>query len=168
MPDGEFHHNIWKAGAIVAVPASIATVALIDWRMGLAMLGGYALGRWIDPDLDQVSITSSEGRMINEFKILGHVLAGYWTIYGAMFRRNHRSFITHFPVVSTFGRLVFQFWWVWFLYRRFNWTFDTGHAMAWCGLLMGLSIADGLHYVADTWFSDKENLAISNVKRKQK
>ena len=153
MPDGEFHHNVWKAGAVVAVPASIATVLLIDWRMGLGMLGGYALGRWIDPDLDQVSISSSEGRMMNDFKILGYLLVSYWTFYGAMFRCNHRSYITHFPFLSTAIRMAFAFWWVVFLYRWIGLSFNAGHLLGWFGVFFGLSIADTIHYIADSWYS---------------
>ena len=168
MPDGQFHHNMWKAGALVAVPAGIVSVVLVDWRFGLGLLGGYGLGRWIDPDLDQVSISSSEGRMMNDFKILGYVLVGYWTVYGAIFRRHHRSFLTHFPVVSTAIRLAYLCWWLFFVYRWLDWSFTVGHALSWFGILIGLSIADGLHYVADVLYSEKENLAISNIKSRIK
>jgi uncharacterized metal-binding protein len=118
--------------------------------MGIGMFVGYELGRWIDPDMDQIGITSSEGRVVNDFKILGYFIIGYTTIYGAIFRRYHRSFITHFPGVSTAIRLVYLFWW---LYFTIDILYDY-QIMVGIGVWAGLSIADLIHYVLDNFWKD--------------
>lgn len=114
------------------------------------MLFGYGLGAFFDPDLDQLTITSAEGRIVNDFKILGYIIVGYTTIYGAIFRRYHRSFITHFPGVSTAIRLVYLFWW---LYFAIDILYDY-EIMVGIGVWIGLSIADLIHFVLDNIWKD--------------
>jgi uncharacterized metal-binding protein len=125
-------------------------MASISIPGGIGWLVGYGLGRWIDPDLDQIGITAAEGRMVNEIPILGTLLVGYSSIYGAVFRRHHRSFITHFPVVSTAIRAVYFFWW---LYFAINVLYDY-QLLFLVGVFIGLSIADTIHYVLDMVFPD--------------
>jgi uncharacterized metal-binding protein len=168
MPDGIHHENVWKAGAIVAIPATLLAVVTVDYRFALGLLAGYGMGRYFTPDLDQVTVTTSEGRLMNDFKILGYVIVGYTTIYGAMFRRWHRSFITHFPVISTAIRLVFLFWWIIFFYRRGWLVFGIDDLYIGAGILFGMSMADSMHWLSDTWFSNSEDSGNSNVTIVQK
>lgn len=116
---------------------------------------GYSMARYVEPDLDLFGITSSEGRMIHDFKILGAFMVAYWVPYGYMFRAHHRSFLTHFPLVSTSIRMLYMappiFWflskfgiWEWWMVP---FTF---------GVWVGLSINDALHWSADTFVGEPE------------
>lgn len=156
MPDGLTHLKYYNQGWVATLPTSaIIAVAINPW-LGVGMLVGYGLGRWIDPDLDQVGITSSEGRIINELRIVGYVIVGYSTIYGAWFRRYHRSWITHFPFVSSAIRLIYFFWWLYFV---INVLYPWQESVI-IGTWVGLSMADTIHYVLDKFFPDtgKTNL----------
>lgn len=152
MPDGKTHHKIWKVG-ILGLPlysagATMLAVPLVhgDWLYFLAGLpAGYILGLFIDPDLDIVGMTQAEGRMLNTFPIIGNIMVGYWTVYGAFFRRHHRSWQTHGPMISTAIRYIYAFWWLVFLDRWWNiWaTFFV------IGMFFGTCYADILHWAAD-------------------
>lgn len=109
---------------------------------------GYLTGRYIDPDLDQMGTTGAEGRMVNEIPVIGHFLYGHWSTYGSIFRKHHRSIWTHFPVLSTLIRIVYQ------LYPLFVVIFLKDAFHMWMlyllfGILIGLSFADLLHYIED-------------------
>lgn len=155
MPDGKTHTKIWKAG-LVGVPVVTLGITLMAWpnihvQSGWVYLGagiptGYLFGLFVDPDLDIVGMSKSEGRMMNIFPIVGNIMVGYWTIYGAFFRRHHRSFWTHGPFVSTAIRYLFAFWWVAFLDNWWN-VFLT---LFFVGMYFGTVYADVLHWAADT------------------
>ena len=74
MPDGKTHFEYYTRGWVAILPTSIILSVGINPILGVSTMLGYALGRWIDPDLDQVSITSAEGRILNDFRILGYVV----------------------------------------------------------------------------------------------
>ena len=146
MPTGEIHHKAWKVGWLSIIPTGIIGAWYIHPVVGAGILVGYTLGRWCDPDWDQITITNSESRIVNDFKIVGYVLVGYTTIYGAVFRRLHRSFFTHFPFLSTGIRLVYLFWWLYFFIPvLYDWQIVFG-----ISVWIGLSAADTIH-----WFLDK-------------
>lgn len=151
MPDGKTHFEYYTRGWVAILPTSIILSVGINPILGVSTMLGYALGRWIDPDLDQVSITSAEGRILNDFRILGYIMVGYSTIYGAVFRKHHRSFITHFPFVSTAIRLLYFFWWVYFLRN----TWHPWYWMVILGVWIGLSVADTVHYLLDNLYKDE-------------
>src|SRR5690348_3635666 len=94
---------------------------------------------------------NSEGRMVNEFPIFGHFLFGISSAYGSIFRRNHRSFITHFPIFSTAIRLLFVFFvpYIILKYWGINLMSDS-ISMIRFGFWIGLSQADTIHYFLDT------------------
>lgn len=144
MPSGEVHHAIHKVGYVTGVPASLYLM-IYDAPAGLGYLAGYHIGRYVDPDWDIMGVSTSEANMIKDFKILGYALFGYASIYGAVFRTMHRSFITHFPYISTAIRLLFLLWWIPVLgidvgvwWQRFVF-----------GVWLGLSHADAHHTLAD-------------------
>lgn len=116
---------------------------------------GTGRGDGFDPDWDVMLANAGEGRMINELPILGHILFGISSMYGSMFRRFHRSFITHFPIVSTFIRLVFVGTPVFLLAE--SWQINligNGWHKFWLGFWAGLAEADFIHWYLDKNYGD--------------
>lgn len=114
-------------------------------------------------------MSASESRAVNELKILGYPLFGISSMYGAIFRRKHRSFLTHFPVISTLIRLLFVFgWWVPFLYWKGIIIYEPWQLEAFIYALWGLSQADLIHYLADMiWLEDGKKFIEKTKKRKR-
>lgn len=154
MPDGATHHKIWKIGLsglpLVDIGLTLAAAPLIfsyreHWVFSVGIPIGYLYGLFIDPDLDIVGMTQAEGRMMNTFPIIGNIMVGYWTVYGAFFRRHHRSWLTHGPFISTAIRYAFSFWWLFLLDR---WWY-VGATFFLVGMFFGTCYADILHWAAD-------------------
>lgn len=141
-------------GYVVEVPLTLS-LALVDWQFSLGNIVGYSCGRWIDPDWDIFGSNNAEGRMVNEIPLLGHFLYGISSTYGSIFRRKHRSFLTHFPGVSTIIRLVFVLLFPFILgdYLGINFIGNGWHKF-WVGFWAGLSQADGIHYYLDKRYKD--------------
>ena len=156
-PSGVEHFKYWKSAWFL--PIVIAIVNLIPailtartWEYAAISLGicfGYGLGYFIDPDLDLVGTTSAEGRML-KIPILGWFLVAYWTIYGAAFRKHHRSFWTHSYIVSTAIRFIYLFWWAVFVPSM---SILIGFGLI--GTFVGLCISDGIHVWADNKFGGR-------------
>jgi len=147
MPDGQTHLKIWTAAWSVALPVAALTLIAGEPVIAAGITIGYGLGRYLDPDLDVMGTAGGDGRMVNELPIVGLLLYGYWSVYGAVFRRHHRSKWTHGPFISTAIRFVYQFWLpaLAIYYYHMNW--------AWwllLGMYGGLTFADVLHWAADT------------------
>ena len=152
MPDGITHYKFYKMGWAVVLPTSIIVCA-VKPEFGVGISVGYALGRWIDPDLDQIAITGAEGRVLHELGIFGKVFVAYSTLYGAVFYKHHRSFLTHFPGVSTSIRLGYFFWWLYFAIDiLYDWEIWFGF-----GVFIGLSFADLIHYLLDKFYKLSPN-----------
>lgn len=146
-PTGAVHHNFWKTAWFL--PLLIATMLFVlvgVWAVPVGIILGYAFGYYIDPDLDLMSTTSAEGRMV-KIPILGILLVTYWTPYGAIFRKQHRSFWTHSYIFSTVIRFVYMFWWLLFFKYTEYWFW-----MVMLGAFAGLAIADAIHIWADRRF----------------
>jgi len=151
MPSGATHDRFWRAGWGITLPASLYSSISVSPSFASGYLFGYGLGYYFDPDMDQVSITQAEGRLMRHFKILGYVIVGYTTIYGAVFRKLHRSFITHFPYISTGIRFVYLFWWLYFIPILWEvWMLEF-----WVGVYFGMSQADAGHSTADLFFQEE-------------
>lgn len=165
MSDGARHHEVWRKGWIVALPLSLLTYVVVDpfhpaWNCGtlgclsgntvysLGVLLGYGMGRYISPDLDLMGVTSDEGRLVNEIPVLGVFLYGHWATYGAIFRKHHRSFWTHFPGVSTAIRIIYQFYPLFIVFFLKSWYFPWIYQIIF-GIWIGLSFADFLHFWED-------------------
>lgn len=149
MPDGGTHHHYFKKGYHYSIPVSVV-VSFLDLRIGIGYIAGYSFHRWCDNDWDIFGSNNAEGRLVNEIPVLGHFLYGVSSTYGSIFRRKHRSIITHFPYLSTIIRLLFVFllpfvlldyWGINILYYRVDLFF--------LGFWLGLSHADGIHYYLD-------------------
>jgi hypothetical protein len=136
-------------GYLIALPVSVAT-AMYNFRGGLGYAIGYSLGRYLDPDLDIFGSNNAEGRMVNELPVLGHFLYGISSVYGSIFRRHHRSWITHWPVVSTLIRLIFIFIIPFVVGDGYGINFiGNGWIWFWVGMWAGLSQADAIHLTLD-------------------
>jgi len=165
MSNGIRHHELWRQGWITALPLSLAVYGAVDlsrpaWacsKMGcfsgndfytIGTILSYGFGMFVNPDADQVGITHAEGLMINKIPILGHFLYGYWQIYGSIFRRHHRSFWTHFPIISTSIRFLWQFWAIYaiLILKDFHapWIYQTL-----TGVFIGMVYSDYLHWLED-------------------
>lgn len=163
MSDGQTHHRVWRRNLLLVPPLTVITYLATD---GLGVIcftkfclsasviisagvpTGYLMGRYIDPDLDQMGTTAAEGRLVNEIPILGHFLYGHWSTYGSIFRKHHRSIITHFPVLSTIIRIIYQFYPLFILIWAKEW-FHISIPLFFFGILIGLSFADFLHWYKD-------------------
>lgn len=165
MPDGKTHLKLWRVFYPLAVCVSLVLGVYIFYFSGFYSLGigvaisilfGYFLGEFIDPDWDEMSATNSEGRLV-KIPVIGVLVYGISSIYGAIFRRHHRSFLTHFPFVSTLIRLLFVFWWFIPLYYFNIIPYSEIQGYAWLGIWTGLSIADTIHYCADLLYSNKKH-----------
>ena len=152
MPGGEIHHKLWKGGFLFSLPASIYLI-IKEPLAGFGFFIGYCFGDFIDPDWDLMGATNAEGRVV-KIPIVGWLIYGISSVYGAIFRKHHRSFITHFPLVSTIIRIIFVFFWIPLLYYFKIFTYQKWQGLIYLWFWFGLSFADGLHWGADMLFSD--------------
>jgi hypothetical protein len=155
LPDGATHYRHYKAGYTVALPVSVMSM-LLDVKFSAGYLLGYTFHRYCDNDWDLMGSSASEGRMVNELPIVGHILYGVSSSYGSTFRRFHRSWITHFPGVSTLIRLIWVFLIPFICLDAYGINFiGGGWVWFWVGLWTGLSQADGIHWWLDKTRRDK-------------
>jgi uncharacterized metal-binding protein len=120
--------------------------------INLGLLFGYVvLGSYIDPDLDQVGITSAEGRMMKDFKLLGTLMVAYWVPYGWLMK--HRGALSHSIILSTAIRFAYMLLPVIVLVLVLDlpkhlWYNDIVLGLV-EGMFIGLCVADALHIIAD-------------------
>ncbi len=149
-PAGKVHFHFWKYGWIFPIVIVIMFFTVkMPYTVSIGVMLGYLLGAIIDPDLDQIGITRAEGRML-KIPIIGYLLVAYWTIYGAIFRKHHRSFWTHGFIVSTVIRFIYQFWWI-LLFKEID-------MVVWPilgGMFIGLNASDSIHIWADKYFGGR-------------
>lgn len=129
MYDGQIHFKWLKRGFWLIPSLSIAWIFVV-------MTAGYLpdelypyiiwahfnyfITRYIDPDLDQLSMTSADNRMVREIWILGIAFAGYWTLYAFIlfaiaktfgfahpWLGAHRTWLSHSVPIGTIGRILF-------------------------------------------------------------
>lgn len=156
MPNGIRHEELRKRGRWILFPAIFIPLSLSgmdfvhygEWFIYGGILLGYEMGRYVTPDWDIMGTTSSEGWMVNELPVIGHFLFGISSIYGSIFRKYHRTWVTHFPGISTFVRHLLLFWWEW--WQIFISANDLSILIfIFIGLFIGNSLADGIHWRAD-------------------
>ncbi len=166
MSSGEIHLKNWKIAGMIFIPISIFCGIFAEMNFQgiginifLGLILGFALGRYIDPDADQIVITGAESRMIKELWFIGGpILFILSQFYGIAFRKCHRSFITHFPGVSTFIRMIFFFfWWLTILYWRGIIVYEGWQGITMFGIWVGLSFADFIHWAADILSSETKH-----------
>lgn len=110
MPSGKVHDRIWKISLFPVLVFNVVVLGSLSFYIRssspMAFIIGYLLGSFIEPDLDQLAITTSEGRLLRWFKDLGALVIGYFTWYAYRFK--HRG-ISHYPIVGTATR------WMWIM-----------------------------------------------------
>lgn len=155
MPTGITHERFRKAGYFIIIPTGLF---LINNPLFLfSRYFGYTAGRYIVPDWDSMATTKDEGRVVEELGVFGIPLYGISSMYGALFRRFHRSLWTHAPVISTAPRMFLVFIIpVLFLYwiKLLNFPPSPVEIEFYAGFLYGLSESDFIHWLADKLWPD--------------
>jgi len=161
MPNGKVHDSFWKKAYPLPIIITVIVYILVDFTLGyiapytcakswclsnslLTSIGipfGYLLGKVITPDLDMPGITQSEWWVMRKFKIFGALFTAYWMPYGYLF--SHRSFWTHSYFISSFIRVIYQFWWI-FVINLGNFRY-----FILFGIYLGLCISDSIHIWLD-------------------
>lgn len=155
MPEGIHHDRVHLAGWVVILPSALYATT-IHFEVTAVLILSYAMGRYLNPDADIVGMTYADGLAMRHFKIFGNAWVAYWTFYGAVFKNRHRSLWTHFPFISTAIRMVYLFWWLYFIpIVWYDWQLVL-IAVWW----FGLSLSDIGHYVSDMWFSNSNQKLI--------
>lgn len=164
MPQGKEHLTLWRRYKPLAIISgifiSILGISLyaasgIFWfiLLGVFFIMGYSLGYYLDPDFDQEMTTSGKWRMMRTFKILGAFISGWFIPYGYLFK--HRSFLSHFPGISTGIRLMWLAVFPLFIFLAYT-LIQLGLGMILFplsfGIWLGLSLADTIHALADWEF----------------
>jgi uncharacterized metal-binding protein len=155
MPSGKTH-------------AALTALAAGGIYLGLSVSGyttdivyaatlGCAAGVLITPDLDVDQPIRSNYVVYQEAGFLpGMLWRALWIPYGLAI--GHRSWISHFPIISTLIRLAYLGAIAWFI--RFSWSFKMFiHAAPpiflpplpawWPWAVAGLMVSDVLHWAAD-------------------
>ena len=130
-------------------------MCILDWKFGFGNIVGYTFHRYCDNDWDIMGTNNAEGRMVNELWLIGHFLYGISSTYGSIFRKYHRSIITHFPYLSTAIRMFFVFLIPFTILDGYgvNLIGNNWH-LFWLGFWNGLSNADAIHYYLDKKIKD--------------
>jgi uncharacterized metal-binding protein len=107
MPSGKIHMASTKK---LAVPYGVAsffillkiTTYIISFGLSVVGVIGFLCGIYLTPDLDHIEATITS-------KMSGDPIKKYWGVrwylYG--YYIPHRSFISHFPIISTIIRIVY-------------------------------------------------------------
>ena len=156
MPNGKVHIRLWKQWSFLAIIPALLALYAQDFLTALCIPLGYLMGAFIGPDLDQVGISSDEGRMMRSFGFLGSLFAAWWLPYAYLMRflGGHRSFWSHLPLISTALRFAWGFWPIvglgtwWIITRNEFWVLPiAGRSII--GLISGMTVSDTVHCTAD-------------------
>lgn len=147
MPAGKVHINWWKRFLIVAVVFSLILFVKY-WLLGVTVLLGYLLGYVCSPDLDQIGLSSDEGRALRMFGPFGLFWIMIWLPYAYMIP--HRHFLSHGWLISTVIRMAYLFSIpVIVIWYRFGYLPDID---AVTGLFLGQLFSDSIHIFLDTFY----------------
>ena len=139
IPSRRVHHKLWKKNTPNALLCA-AGVFFISPIISGGVLAGYLLGDVVNPDLDLEGITQAEATMFEISKPLGYLWYWYWRPYALL---RHRHWLSHGLVISTVGRLLYLFWWAWFIPPQ-RWL-----DIFMVGVFLGLVVSDSVHIIAD-------------------
>ncbi len=138
----------------------------------------YYAGKILDPDLDLIGVTASEGRALRGGGLLGVLFYGYSSFYAALMyyltkkfhikgiAGAHRSWLTHSPL-GTIIRIVFFNAPLAYLYQmisvflesfRIFFRFANSDLLVFfAAQLLGLGIADAIHVYLDSNYLESKN-----------
>lgn len=146
MPSGKVHTGMTIGAA--------ATLAVCMWQAGYDFetirltVQGCLTGVILSPDLD-VDGGFLGHSLVRKFfgEIVERIWRAFWLPYAIFF--SHRSDGSHFPVISTLGRVGYLYGMYYCICIDFNlpiWVPDKRTALL---LFIGLVVSDTLHYIAD-------------------
>ena len=121
MADGITHHKYLNAGWYIIIPIGIIITAflyVLETKYFLLypifFYINYLLCNIIDPDADQIGVTSSEGIVLRSTKkfylgFFGAIFVSYTFIYAYLIGLvgGHRSVFSHGWGIGTIGRMIF-------------------------------------------------------------
>lgn len=110
MSSGKTHGKVTRTTSNLLVVAGL--IVYSNYEVLLLYLG-CLFGLICDPDLDIPTRSDSEGRVMKFNKVLGHLWVWLWLPYGKLIP--HRSWVSHFPIVSTLIRFWYLGTFVWFV-----------------------------------------------------
>ena len=150
MSDGKTHAQATMGLIIPTMTASMLIYP--DDPLSAAIVGGIgcATGLIIDPDLDVDGITMSEWQMIKRLWIVGMLWVVLWYPYAWLIP--HRSPFSHWPILGTFGRVLYLLGWLKLLGAILGISVPVlvivqqPLFMIWFG---GLAVADTAHFIMD-------------------
>ena len=147
MAKGEIHMKWWKRIIPFSIFISLALM-LISPLFGIMFLIGYMAGEPIlSPDLDHQSTTSAEYRAMRNFGCLGVIFVMYFVPYAYLLP--HRSFLSHFPIVSDLVRLAYILLIPAVLWLYFQMPINNTMLLGLAGVVAGLSLSTTVHFVLD-------------------
>lgn len=163
MADGRTHnamlHNMTFL-VYVTAPLWLFLGSRLGWvyvtTAAIATLAGYRLALYVSPDLDLLGLSVSEGLLLRRYGILGLLVVMWFMPYAYVMRfvgfgrKGHRNFFSHFPGVGT---LIRHRWLFLPADVVLLWSgsadLQTVYLAIMVGLLLGGTIADTIHYIAD-------------------
>lgn len=141
LPSGRFH----TACSVTVAGAAFGSLLFVSPDAAIPCAVGALAGVLITPDLDL------HGNITYHFvkKYFGLIAywiwAGVWWLYASVCK--HRGFISHFPAISTAGRLLYLGLWILPFYLYYKWDLKLEPWMLW-GVL-GLVLSDTAHFLLD-------------------
>ena len=132
MPDGATHlaYLEHRRTPVLLLASPLVGLGLngdLPWWIGILTYVGYYVGysylsRYLDPDSDQLSLTSSEGRLMRELGILGFLVVWWMLPYAYIMKwfGGHRG-LAHVHILGTMTRVLWAFCpalWAWHWPRR--------------------------------------------------
>lgn len=148
MPSGKAHARDSIMLSVLVAPVTL--YATHDPLASVAVSVGCLAGIPLSPDLDLHVRTVAES-----LPIVGRVWQLVWFPYERVIP--HRSWLSHFPIVGTIGRLAYLATVVWLVCHalvnpHLSWLAVTmtlyNHPLVWW-IVIGLSISDTYHFVRD-------------------
>lgn len=90
---------------ILATPLYSAYIGVPILSMLLVNIGISLCMYLVNPDTDVPTFTTSEWKLVKIFAPIGYAHALFWHYYAVAIP--HRSFLSHFPLISTLIRLIY-------------------------------------------------------------
>jgi len=142
MPPGSVHNKVTIA--ITPIVAACTYGITGNDLYTVLVAGGTLLGLVLTPDLDVDNGSRSNYHIRKWFgNVVEFIWRAYWYPYAKLIP--HRSALSHFPVASTFLRVLYLLWPILII----NPTLITKN---WFIVIIGLTISDILHWIMDSIF----------------
>jgi hypothetical protein len=123
MAPGYVHRNVWKRQLLWVIPITLIVITFIHTRwttlFALSFLVSYFSGKYIEPDLDEVSLTASDNSVLKDFPIVGYIFVFWWIIYALFinfvarltgklkgYLGGHRTIFSHSVFPGTVLRMI--------------------------------------------------------------